>query len=104
MLDVFEFSDEERFLRQNAGAPAEISPHAREAPSPARVDVPTLLRGKERSVLYRTRRHGAPVVRFDNEHSRKYTVLEIVADDAPGPAVSHQPRHLGAAAATSISC
>ena len=21
---------------------------------------------------------------FDNEHSRKYTVLEIVADDAPG--------------------
>ena len=26
----------------------------------------------------------APVVHFDNEHSRKYTVLEIVADDAPG--------------------
>ncbi len=25
-----------------------------------------------------------PVVHFDNEHSRKFTVLEIVADDAPG--------------------
>jgi UTP:GlnB (protein PII) uridylyltransferase len=23
-------------------------------------------------------------VHFDNEHSRKFTVLEIVADDAPG--------------------
>ena len=25
-----------------------------------------------------------PVVRFDNEHSRKYTVIELMADDAPG--------------------
>jgi [protein-PII] uridylyltransferase len=25
-----------------------------------------------------------PVIHFDNEHSRKFTVLEIVADDAPG--------------------
>jgi [protein-PII] uridylyltransferase len=48
------------------------------------VDVPTLLRGKERSVVYRSRRQGAPVVRFDNEHSRKYTVIELIADDAPG--------------------
>ena len=48
------------------------------------VDVPTLLRGKERSVVYRRRRQGAPVIRFDNDHSRKYTVLELVADDAPG--------------------
>jgi [protein-PII] uridylyltransferase len=35
-------------------------------------------------VLYKPRRQGAPVVRFDNEHSRKYTVIELVADDAPG--------------------
>jgi [protein-PII] uridylyltransferase len=48
------------------------------------VDVPTLLRGKERSLLYKPRRQGAPVVRFDNEHSRKFTVIELVADDAPG--------------------
>ena len=25
-----------------------------------------------------------PVVYFDNDHSRRYTVLELVADDAPG--------------------
>jgi [protein-PII] uridylyltransferase len=35
-------------------------------------------------MLYRRARHEPPVVHFDNEHSRKFTVLEIVADDAPG--------------------
>jgi len=48
------------------------------------VDVPTLLKGRLQSPLYRNRRHGTPLVRFDNDHSRKYTVLELVADDAPG--------------------
>jgi [protein-PII] uridylyltransferase len=49
------------------------------------VDVTALLRGRMRSVLHRVRHHRVPtVVHFDNEHSRKYTVLEIVADDAPG--------------------
>ena len=83
VLDVFQFSDEDGFLRHNPGAPAEICQMLEKVVAGS-VDVPTLLRGKERSVLYRTRRHGAPRVRFDNEHSRKYTVLELVADDAPG--------------------
>ena len=48
------------------------------------VDVTTLLSGKARSLLYRRPRRVSPVVYFDNEHSRKYTVLEIVADDVPG--------------------
>jgi [protein-PII] uridylyltransferase len=83
VLDVFQFSDEEGFLRHNAGAPAEICQTLEQAVA-GTVDVPTLLRGKERSLLYRRRRHARPVVRFDNEHSRKYTVLELVAEDAPG--------------------
>jgi [protein-PII] uridylyltransferase len=83
VLDVFQFSDEEGFLRQNAGATAEIT-RMLEAVVAGTVDVPTLLRGKERSLLYKPRRQGAPVVRFDNEHSRKFTVIELVADDAPG--------------------
>jgi [protein-PII] uridylyltransferase len=37
-----------------------------------------------RSTLHRRRHRAAPVIHFDNEHSRKYTVLEIVAEDAPG--------------------
>jgi [protein-PII] uridylyltransferase len=83
VLDVFQFSDDEGFLRHNPGATSEITGMLEKAVAGS-VDVPTLLRGKERSVLYRPRRHGAPVVRFDTEHSRKYTVIELVADDAPG--------------------
>ena len=35
-------------------------------------------------MLYRRRRPVPPVIHVDNEHSEKYTVLEIVADDAIG--------------------
>ena len=84
VLDVFQFTDEEGFLKHNASGTADITAKLESAVAGA-VDVPTLLRGKERSVVYRTRRHGAPVVvRFDNEHSRKFTVIELIADDAPG--------------------
>src|SRR6185312_7002290 len=43
-----------------------------------------LLRGRLKSVLHRRRKHTPAIVHIDNEHSRKYSVLEIVADDAPG--------------------
>jgi [protein-PII] uridylyltransferase len=48
-------------------------------------DVTALLSGKESSVLFRrgpVRRE--PVVYFDNGHSQRYTILELVAEDAPG--------------------
>ena len=84
VLDVFEFTDDEGFLKQNAAATIEISKLLEQAVAGS-VDVTALLRGRMRSILHRVRHHRlAPVVHFDNEHSRKYTVLEIVADDAPG--------------------
>ncbi|MEP6917932.1 MAG: HD domain-containing protein, partial [Acidobacteriota bacterium] len=83
VLDVFAFTDEERFLRQNPGASAEICRMLGAAVA-GTADVEALLRGKERSIVYRRRRRVPPVVNIDNEHSRKYTVVEIVADDAPG--------------------
>jgi [protein-PII] uridylyltransferase len=83
VLDVFQFSDEEGFLRLNAGATTEMT-RTLENVVAGSVDVPALLRGKERSLVYRPRRQGAPVIRFDNDHSRKYTVIELIADDAPG--------------------
>jgi [protein-PII] uridylyltransferase len=83
VLDVFQFIDEEGFLRLNAGATTEIT-RMLENVVAGSVDVPALLRGKERSLVYRPRRQGAPVIRFDNDHSRKYTVIELIADDAPG--------------------
>jgi [protein-PII] uridylyltransferase len=83
VLDVFEFADEEGFLKQNAAASAEISAMLEQVVAGS-VDVTALLRGRERSLLNRRRVRPPPVIHFDNEHSRKYSVLEIVADDAPG--------------------
>ena len=82
VLDVFEFSDEEGFLKKNAAATADICRMLERAVA-GTVDVTSLLGGRMRSKLNRIRRH-PPVVHVDNEHSHKYTVLEIVADDAPG--------------------
>jgi [protein-PII] uridylyltransferase len=83
VLDVFEFSDEQGFIRQNTGATAEIC-RMLDRVVAGWVDVPTLLRGRERSVLYRRKQREPPRIHFDNDHSRRYSVLEIVADDAPG--------------------
>ncbi|MEO8481347.1 MAG: hypothetical protein ABI634_04005 [Acidobacteriota bacterium] len=83
VLDVFEFSDEEGFLRQNSGARDEIARVLRQVVTGG-VDVRTLLRGRERSLVHRRRREVVINIHLDNEHSRRYTVLEIVTADVPG--------------------
>jgi [protein-PII] uridylyltransferase len=85
VLDLFQFTDAEGFLRQNAIAQEEILRTLQECAS-GRADVTKMLRRKENGVAARKRRpqRVAPVVFFDNEHSQRYTVLEIVADDSPG--------------------
>ncbi|MEO8520813.1 MAG: hypothetical protein ABI603_05575 [Acidobacteriota bacterium] len=83
VLDVFEFSDEESFLRKNPAAASDIC-RMLERVVAGSVDVTALLAGRMRNTLYRRGRHDPPVVHFDNEHSKKFTVLEIVASDAPG--------------------
>jgi [protein-PII] uridylyltransferase len=83
VLDVFEFSDEEGFVRQNAGAREEIARVLRGAVSGA-VDLRALLRGREQSLIHRRRRDVETRIGLDNTHSRRYTALEIVAGDVPG--------------------
>jgi [protein-PII] uridylyltransferase len=83
VLDVFEFSDDEGFLRQNAAAREEIARVLKGAVA-GTTDVAALLRGRRQSVLHRRRRAVGTHVHLDNEHSQKYTVVEIVTDDAPG--------------------
>ena len=83
VLDVFQFTDEESFLEQNPTASVDICRMLEDAVA-GRVDVTALLRGRLRSVMHRRRKRGPTIVHGDNQHSRKYTVLEIVADDAPG--------------------
>jgi [protein-PII] uridylyltransferase len=83
VLDVFEFTDDGGFLRQNPGATSEILGLLQAAVA-GTADVKTMLRGRERSVVYRRPRRVSPVVYIDNDYSRMYTVVEIVADDRPG--------------------
>jgi [protein-PII] uridylyltransferase len=83
-LDVFQFADSDGFFERNSEAMNEFDRRMREVVSGA-TDVTSLLKSKEGSVLARrslVRR--TPVVHFDTGHSQRYTVLELVADVAPG--------------------
>jgi [protein-PII] uridylyltransferase len=83
VLDVFEFSDEEGFLRQNVGAIGEMH-RVLKGVVAGTIDARALLRGRERSLLHRRRQEVETRVSLDNEHARRHTVLEVVTGDAPG--------------------
>jgi [protein-PII] uridylyltransferase len=81
---VFQFADGDGFFERNSEGPQEFDRRLRDVVSGV-TDVTALLKSKEGSVL--TRRslvRRTPVVHFDTGHSQRYTVLELVADDAPG--------------------
>ena len=86
VLDVFQFTDQERFL--------ELNPTGKDrflavlgAVISGGTDITEPLRAREQSVLHR-RRAGVtpvpPVIHADNQSSRRYTILDIVADNALG--------------------
>ena len=85
VLDVFQFIDRDGFFERNSQALDQFDRTLREAVA-GRTDVRAMLTHKEGSVVFRraplVRR--TPVIYFDNETSQRYTVLELVADDAPG--------------------
>ena len=86
VLDVFQFADHERFLELNAtGQDTFLA--ALGAVISGRTDITAQLRTREQSVLHR-RRAGVtsvtPVIHADNQSSRRYTILDIVAGNALG--------------------
>ena len=84
VLDLFQFTDAEGFLQRNEIAASEIQ-QTLQAVVAGRTDVTRLLQRKEAGVAHkRPPTRVSPVVYFDNEHSQRHTVLEIVADDSPG--------------------
>jgi len=84
VVDVFQFTDHEGFFRFNPDATAQVEDTLREVVA-GRQDVTALLRRKAKSVLRKNGpRRVTPVVALDNEHSQRYTVLEIVTEDALG--------------------
>jgi [protein-PII] uridylyltransferase len=85
VLDVFQFIDLDGFFGRRSESRAQFDQTLIDVVA-GRTDIRTLLKNKARSVMFNHRRlvRRTPVVYFDNEHSRRYTVLELVADDAPG--------------------
>ncbi len=84
VLDVFQFTDDERFLELNPDAPDRVLGVLQDVVA-GRSDVTARLRGREQGVLHsRTTERFPPVVRADNEASGRYTILDIVATNALG--------------------
>ncbi len=83
VVDVFEFTDQEGFFHHNPDAVPEFHRTMQSAVAGS-VEVTALLRAKQRSLVYRRPQRVDPVIYFDNEHSHRYSILEIVADDAVG--------------------
>jgi len=83
VLDVFQFTDQERFLTLNANARAQVFQVLEEVVS-GRASVTARLRGREESLFNRRALRVKPVVHCDNQASRRYTILDIIADDALG--------------------
>ena len=84
VLDVFQFTDDERFLELNGDAQERLL-HVLENVVAGREELAARLRGRERGVhAVRTGTRFPPVVRADNEASGRYTILDIVATNALG--------------------
>ena len=84
VLDVFQFTDDERFLELNPEAHQQVL-QVLERVMSGQADVTNLLRGREQGVLHaKSASRFAPVVRADNEASGRYTIIDIVASNAIG--------------------
>ena len=84
VLDIFQFTDGERFLELNPDARDEFVAVLDDVVS-GRVDVTgAAARPRRRASSHRRTPRVTPVVYCDNQASHRYTIVEIVADDALG--------------------
>ena len=83
IVDMFHFTDEERFLELNEGGDAQLL-KVLERRAGRRVDVAARLKGREEGAFRRRLPGFAPVIHCDNDSSRRYTIVEIVAENALG--------------------
>jgi len=84
VLDVFQFTDAERFLELNEDGPQRIVEVLEEAVS-GWLDISERLRGRRNGLLHRCHAHHfPPVVHADGISSPRYTILDIVAANEIG--------------------
>jgi [protein-PII] uridylyltransferase len=84
ILDMFQFTDQERFLELNADGQHQLLGVLEDVVS-GRADVTRQLRAREHGILYR---RGVPrfppIIHADSQSSRRYTILDIIANNAIG--------------------
>ena len=84
VLDMFQFTDRERFLEMNADGREQLLDVLAEAVH-GRTDIAVRLRARERGAFYdRGVPRFDPVIHCDNQASRRYTILDIIANNAIG--------------------
>ena len=83
VLDIFQFTDDERYLELNEEAPSQVI-HTMQDVVGGRTDLTALLRGREQGILQAKAPRIVPVVHADNEASGRYTILDIIAGNALG--------------------
>ena len=82
-LDIFQFTDREKFLELNPSANSELAKLLEDVVA-GREDIDRTLLPKSRGLARRGPARVRSVVHFDNEYSERFSILEIVAQDAWG--------------------
>jgi [protein-PII] uridylyltransferase len=83
VLDVFQFTDQDRFFELNPDARGQFL-HELEEAVKGRSDVSARLRARERGALARRGPRSAPTVHADNQSSARYTIVDIIASNTLG--------------------
>jgi [protein-PII] uridylyltransferase len=78
IVDVVQFTD-----RKGCLARPQLDPLLSDAVA-GRVDITAMLRERQSDAGLRDAPRTSPVIYFDNDSSPRYTILELVMDDAPG--------------------
>ena len=83
VLDMFHFTDDERFLELNEEGDRQLIRTLEEVIQ-GKTDIAVRLKGREQGAFRRRLPGFAPVVHHDNDSSRRYTIVEIIAENVLG--------------------